>query len=98
MRGQLFAEFLSIARKRAPFVPQDSQRLTKRFAFVRYAGKAQRVTVSLHTRGDDGDPVPGLGERQQRMRRMTLNQYIRRKSCQPADCVKRLARCKTRIQ
>jgi len=45
--GKGLAEVLDIARKRAPLVPHDGERLAKRFALVRNSGKAQRIAMEF---------------------------------------------------
>ena len=68
-----FAKVLSVAWKAAPLVPHDKSRLSKLFSFMHYADNAQYITLSLHSRRNDCDPKPSLGECEQSMRCAALD-------------------------
>jgi hypothetical protein len=70
------AKVLSIARHGAPLVPLDNIAVSQRLPPVRYPGNFQPVAIGPQYRWNNGNPLPGFGEREQRVRRAALKKNI----------------------
>ncbi len=95
--GQGLAKALGIGRHLAPLVPLNHKSLLKRLAPVCDADDSQRVAICSQKRGNDRDPLPGLSEREQGMRRAALEQNIGLNVCETADCVEQPPNGVTRL-
>jgi hypothetical protein len=54
---------------------------------VCYAHDSQRVAIRLQERWNDRDPLTGLGQREQGVRRAALEQNVGLDVCETASCV-----------
>src|SRR6267142_4794941 len=91
MCSQQFAKVLRKARQRTPLVPRDYKRDQQRIALVGDAAGAQFVPMNSHDRRKYCHPMSSLGERQQGVRRLALDQNDRLESGETTSRIEVLA-------